>query len=75
MTGVLVILLIGQQVYWGLITMQLTNKLMSRNYFEYAQVEKFREPPKAREESKEDDYLVDPEDERQAQALNSLVAF
>lgn len=72
--GLLLVLLIGCQVYWARIVMQLTNKLMSRNYFEYVQTKRLAEQPQVvREESKADDYLVDPEDERSAQSLNHII--
>lgn len=69
--GVLAALLIAQQLYWSRLFSHMTNKLMSRNYFEYAQVKKFEADKPLKPESKQDDYMVDPEDERQAQLANA----
>jgi hypothetical protein len=73
--GILTVLLIGQQVYWARVVLNLTNKLMSRNYSEYVQAEKFKNEPRLRMENKPDDYAIDPEDERKANELNALFAL
>ena len=70
--GLLSVLLIGSNVFWAKLVMQLNNRIMSRSYFEFVQTEKLKEQKPPKPESKQDDYMIDPEDERQAKELNAL---
>lgn len=72
--GILVSLLIGQQVYWAKLTLSLTNRLMSRNYFELIQAEMQRKPRKTKV-SDEPETIFDPEDLRQAREANALMGI
>jgi hypothetical protein len=70
--GILSVMLLASNVFWAKMVAMLTNKIMSRSYYEFRQAEKLKDPP-VRTESKEDDYMVDPEDERQAKELNAIL--
>lgn len=73
----LCLLLFATNVFWAYHCMQLTNRLMSRNYFEYTQGKnnlKMRRP-QTRQQPNEDELVIDPEDERQAKDMNSLLGI
>lgn len=72
--GVLVVLLIGQQVYWAKLTLSLANRLMSRNYFELVQAE-MQKKPRKNKISDEPETIYDPEDLRQAREANALMGI
>lgn len=66
---VLIALLIGSNIYWASICFKLTNRLMSRNYFEFKQSE--RKPIKSKPE-----LVIDEPDEyaeAQAREINTLM--
>jgi len=69
--GLLSILLIGSNVFWAKMVFRMSDRLMSRNYFEFTQVEKLKSA-RPKPETKTEDYMIDPEDERQARELNSM---
>lgn len=71
MIGVLVVLLIGQQVFWSRLIAHMSAKLMSRNYYEYVQTEKLKNEKPALQLAPQDDE-IDPQDEAQAQKLNTM---
>lgn len=73
--GMLTVLLLGQQVYWSKIVHSLMNKLMSRDYQNYAEIKKFldNKPKLQRAPSEESDAAIDPIAEQHAQQLNSLI--
>lgn len=68
--GILVSLLIGQQAYWSFICFKLTDKLMSRNYQEYATYA--RKPDKVIEQVDQYDPAMD-EQAKKANAIFGLV--
>lgn len=67
---VLVLLLIGQQVYWGIITQKLTNKIMSANYGNYVAA-KEQAKPKAKQVMEV--KLEDPLDNEDLRLLNDMI--
>lgn len=68
----LVILLIGSQVFWMRHTQILVNKLMSRDYLDYAQSEKQLKPVKKRAESK---VMQPPSGPNELDSLNDYMGF
>jgi hypothetical protein len=69
--GLLSVLLLGSNVFWARAFMSMANRLMSRSYYDFVLTEKAKDQKAVRPESKEDDFLIDPEDERQAAKLNA----
>lgn len=69
--GVLVLLIFIQNIYWMKICYDLNNKLMSRNYYEYNQVQALKFPKSDQHQmvQEEPDYDA----ERQARDINSLM--
>ncbi len=72
--GILVTLMIAQNVFWARINLSLINRLMSRDYQEFAHGKKTEKQKISAHPvlAPLDDVVVDPESERQAQDLNSL---
>lgn len=70
--GILVALIVAQNVFWANTCLQLTNRIMSRNYLEVAQADRKPEALKPLQ-SVEDDS--DPFAERQAKELNSIMGI
>lgn len=68
--GILVALMVGQNVFWANVCLKLTNRIMSRNYLEVAQADRKPVPFKP---IVEDDS--DPTAERQAKELNSIMGI
>ncbi len=71
--GVLVALLIGQQGFWFYIVFKLNDRLMSRDFTEYAQGERIKKPrpvPKA-----SIDAAFDPDAERMAREANQVFSL
>ncbi len=69
--GMMVGLVIVQQVYWSRIVNGLVDRLMSKNHFEFAQGQRYlKDKPKTHLVLQEE--VIDPDAERQAQELNSL---
>lgn len=66
--GILVALLIGQQAYWSFICHKLVDKLMSRNYQEFAISSRKPEPLR----SISSDDLKDPIAEENAEKANAM---
>ena len=73
--GLLTILLLASNVYWAQIARELNSRLMSRNHFEFVQTEKLRKENPKRGEVEEGEMRIDPQDERQAQELNTLMGM
>lgn len=69
----LILLLIVQQFFWAKLCSELTNKLMSRNYYEYSQAQALKYPDVPQLQPLEEEK--DPEAERQARDLNSLMGM
>lgn len=67
---VLVALLISSNIFWASVCLKLTNRLMSRNFGEYAQAIKKPTPIKPIPED-----MSDPVAERHAREMNSLVGI
>lgn len=67
--GIMTTLMIWQQVQ----IQKLLNKLMSRNYQDFAQGERSRKPLNASTTSRRD--VVDPIAEKNARDANNLIAF
>lgn len=70
--AVLSCLLIAQNIYWAKVCLNLTNRLMSRNYVEFKQAETKRTELKPK--IVQDEYF-DPVADRQAQDLNSILGI
>lgn len=68
--GVLVMLMLAQNIFWAKVCLNLTNRLMSRNYAELRQAEA---KPTLVKPITEDGY--DPVAEHQAKELNSLLGM
>lgn len=59
------------QVFWAIVTIRLVNRVMSRDFSEFAQVERFRQArpkPKAEE-------VTDGEDQKRAEEINRLMGI
>lgn len=67
--GLLLLLIVAQNLYWMKICYDLNNKLMSRNYYEYNQAQALKAP--SVQKLPDDD--IDYEAERQAREANSLM--
>lgn len=67
----LVILLLGSQFFWMRHTQTLVNKLMSRDYLDYAQSEKMLKPQKKRAEKQN----VMPQGPNELDALNDYLGM
>jgi hypothetical protein len=69
--GILVALIIGTNAFWMKLTIDLTNRIMSRNYFEVVQADK--------QKQKAPDILLPKDNDQdlyatnQAKELNSLI--
>ncbi len=66
----LVILIIAQNVFWAKVCLNLTNRIMSRNFSEFMQAQN---KPTILKALPEDDH--DPIAERQAQELNTMMGM
>jgi len=42
----LIVAFIGSNIYWALVCLKLTNRIMSKNYAEVVQAEMLKRPPK-----------------------------
>jgi hypothetical protein len=74
--SVLLAVLVIQQIYWSWIMTGLVNKLMSRDYQNYVENKKFlNQKPTLQKVSSSDDSAIDPDSERQAQELNSIIGI
>lgn len=71
--GVLVVVMIAQNVFWAKHCLQLTNRIMSRNYFDVAQADRVKRT--LSKISDEPETIFDPEDQRQALAINSMLGM
>lgn len=67
----LVILLIAQNLFWAKICLNLTNRIMSRNYAELRQAD--AKPTQLR--PVQDEEVTDPDAERQARELNTMLGM
>lgn len=70
---VLSLLLVATNLFWAMLTLKLTNKLMSRSYYEYVQAENLKKPPKSNRKKELAEEEFDPIDVKQAQDMNSLM--
>lgn len=68
--GLLTALLIGTNGFWIYVTFQLHNRLMCRNYAEYASAERIKTAPNAA--TAPNDAAVDPVADEMAKRANSL---
>lgn len=66
------LMLIASNCYWAYLHYILTNKLMSRNFYEYQQAQALLSPEVTYTHPVEH---IDPVDERQARDMNSLVGI
>ena len=69
--GILTVLMIAQNIFWAKVVLNLTNRLMSRNYVELKQAE--QKPAQHQPSKVAVDH--DPIAERQATELNSLLGM
>ena len=67
--GLLAVVLLATNIFWARYCLHLTNRIMSRNYFDVATAERKVTKPKV---SDEPEMVFDPEDERQAENINSI---
>lgn len=72
--GILVILIIGQSVFWAKVNLSLMNRLMSRDFQDFAHGKKISKAKREQATALQplQDEVADPDSERQAQELNSL---
>lgn len=68
--GILIVLMIAQNIFWAKICLKLTNRIMSRNYAELRQAE--QTPVSSRPLQEEE---VDLFAEKQARELNSMLGM
>jgi hypothetical protein len=66
--GILVVLMVGQNIFWANVCLKLTNRLMSRNYGELIQA---KNKPTKLQSAPED--MSDPVAERNARDMNSMI--
>ena len=66
----LVAVLISSNIYWALVCLKFTNRLMSRNYAEYAQAVYRPKPIKLEEPD-----LSDPIAEQNARDMNAMIGI
>lgn len=69
--GSLVVLLFAQNIFWAKVCLNLTNRIMSRNYAELKQAE--ARPTLVK--PLQDEEIVDPVAERQARELNTMLGM
>lgn len=67
--GLLTVVLLAQQIIWAKICFGLTNRLMSRNFYEFEQAHALSKPSVEKHPPVEPDYDA----ERQALGANSLM--
>lgn len=72
--GLLSVLLLGSNVFWAKLVIAMSNRIMSRNYYEFAQSEKLKAQKPAAKSEREPEQ-TDPEDERQARELNAIMGI
>jgi hypothetical protein len=72
--GILVVLMIAQNIFWARIVLSLSNRLMSRDFNEFAHAKKIekQKPEKLKPLPSFQEEAIDPEAERQANDLNTL---
>ncbi len=70
--GILVVLLLGQQAFWMHAVFQLQNRLMSRNYQDYATGERLRKPTNASKQPQKS-AVFDPIAEEHARKANQVL--
>jgi hypothetical protein len=68
--GLLSVMIVASNVFWARMVKELTAKIMSRSHYEFVQAEKLKVPRPAARASEDDS--IHPDDERQAQQLNSI---
>lgn len=73
--GILVVFLIGQQVYWSFIVLKLNDRLMSKSFAEFSYGERTRKTVKVKvaQAPSEDTAGTDPIAEENARRANSLL--
>ncbi len=67
------LLLIATNVFWAFVVVRLTDRLMSRNYVEYAQGKVLGKPQPMSQATTE--LVEDPIDQQQAQEMNSMMGI
>ncbi len=70
---ILAAMLILTNVLWAFLSVQLMDRLMSRNYLEFKQGKTMGKPELV--SKKPDELVIDPIDELQAQEMNALVGI
>lgn len=72
--GILVVLLLGQNVFWAKVCLNLTNRLMARDFQDFSHGTKIQKtkPESATPIKPLDDEVIDPESLRQASELNTM---
>lgn len=75
--GILTVLVIAQNVYWAQVNHALINRLMCRDYAEYAHAKKIEKqrPEKLKPLPAFQEETIDPVAEKQAQELNSMLGM
>ncbi len=70
---ILGVLLLASNGLWAFLCIRLMDRLMSRNFAEYAQVKQSFK--KKIEQKGPDELVIDPIDEMQAQEMNSMMGI
>lgn len=68
--GTLVALTLSSNIFWAIVCLKLTNRIMSKNYFDLAQADRKPQAP-----TLVVDDLSDPVAERHAKELNSIMGI
>jgi len=68
--GILVVLLIGTQVFWSRLVLKMADRLMSRDFYDYVQAEKLKSRPNIAPKASDD--ALDPIAEDNARKANAL---
>ena len=71
--GLLSFTFLATNIFWARMVRDMTARLMSRNHYEFVQAEKLKTPRAAVKLS--EDEAIHPDDERQAQHLNSILGI
>lgn len=72
--GFLTFAFLVSNVFWARVCLQLTNRVMSRNYFDVAQGDRVGMNKPMPSVVRSSEPVFDPEDVRQAEQLNSVFA-
>lgn len=72
---VLSLVLIGSNVFWGILVHKMINKVMSRDYGQYVVAENSKKPVMDRKKDMEEDALVKMMEQQKATELNRIMGM